>query len=118
MACRFRAGGLATMGDGNAWDRCKKHGGMSITEFPLMLMTRWTSSLEMTRLLFCSKSFRRGCIMAYCPECEAVIEVEDDIEEGARMDCADCGAQLEVVNTNPVELGVVSTEEEEEDEAW
>ena len=56
--------------------------------------------------------------MAYCPECEAVIELEDDIEEGARMDCADCGAQLEVVNTNPVELGVVSTEEEEEDEAW
>jgi alpha-aminoadipate carrier protein LysW len=82
-------------------------------------MTRWTPSWEMTRLLsYIEKALVGGCFMAYCPECEAVIEVEDDIEEGARMDCADCGAQLEVVNTNPVELGVVSTEEEEEDEAW
>ena len=57
--------------------------------------------------------------MAYCPECEAVIEVEDDIEEGATLDCPDCGAALEVVNTNPVELEVVSSgEEDEEEEAW
>jgi alpha-aminoadipate carrier protein LysW len=55
--------------------------------------------------------------MAHCPECEAVIEVEDDVEEGATLDCPDCGAELEVVNTNPVELEVISNEEEEE-EAW
>jgi alpha-aminoadipate/glutamate carrier protein LysW len=57
--------------------------------------------------------------MAHCPDCEAVIDVEDDVEEGARLDCPDCGAELEVVNTNPVELDVISSgDEEEEEEAW
>ena len=57
--------------------------------------------------------------MAHCPDCEAVIEIEDDVEEGARLDCPDCGAELEVVNTNPVELDVITSgEEEEEEEAW
>jgi alpha-aminoadipate carrier protein LysW len=57
--------------------------------------------------------------MAHCPECEATIEIEDDVEEGAKLDCPDCGAELEVVNTNPVELDVISSgEEEEEDGTW
>jgi len=57
--------------------------------------------------------------MANCPECEAAIDVGDDIEEGQRLECPDCGAQLEVVNTNPLELDVVSTEEEgEEGGTW
>jgi alpha-aminoadipate carrier protein LysW len=57
--------------------------------------------------------------MAHCPECEAVIEVEDDVEEGTKLDCPDCGAELEVVNTNPVELDIISSgDAEEEEEAW
>jgi len=57
--------------------------------------------------------------MALCPECEAAIDVENDIEEGQRLECPDCGAELEVVNTNPLELDVVSTEEEgEEGGTW
>jgi alpha-aminoadipate carrier protein LysW len=57
--------------------------------------------------------------MAFCPECEAVIDVGDDIEEGLRVDCPECGAELEVVNTNPLELDIVSTEEEgEEPGTW
>jgi alpha-aminoadipate/glutamate carrier protein LysW len=57
--------------------------------------------------------------MANCPECEAVIDVEDDVEEGATMDCPECGAELEVVSTNPVQLDVISAkDEEEEEEAW
>jgi alpha-aminoadipate carrier protein LysW len=56
--------------------------------------------------------------MAHCPECDAKIDMEDDdVEEGQTLDCPECGAELEVVNTNPVELDVVTTEEEEE-EAW
>jgi alpha-aminoadipate carrier protein LysW len=56
--------------------------------------------------------------MAHCPECDAKIELEDDdVEEGQKLDCPECAAELEVVNTNPVELDVVTTEEEEE-EAW
>jgi alpha-aminoadipate carrier protein LysW len=55
--------------------------------------------------------------MAHCPECEAVIDVEDDdVEEGQKLDCPECGAELEVVNTNPLELDVISSGEEEEDE--
>jgi len=55
--------------------------------------------------------------MAYCPECEAAIDVEDDdVEEGQKLDCPECGAELEVVNTNPLELDVISSGEEEENE--
>lgn len=60
--------------------------------------------------------------MAHCPECEASIDIEeDDVEEGQRMDCPDCGAELEVVTTNPLELGVISggdKEGEEEKDNW
>ncbi len=58
--------------------------------------------------------------MALCPECEAKIDVDEEVEEGQKLDCPDCGAELEVVNTNPVELDAVADEEEEEkeEEAW
>jgi len=45
--------------------------------------------------------------------------MENEIEEGQTLDCPECGAELEVVNTNPVELELISKEdEEEEDESW
>jgi lysine biosynthesis protein LysW len=57
--------------------------------------------------------------MARCPECEAEIDVGDnDLEEGQMLDCPDCGRELEVVNTNPMELDVVTSDEEEEEESW
>ena len=55
--------------------------------------------------------------MAFCPECHAAIDMEDDVEEGQTMDCPECGAELQVLSTNPLELEVVSNEEEGE-EAW
>ncbi|MGO8735956.1 MAG: lysine biosynthesis protein LysW [Terriglobia bacterium] len=55
--------------------------------------------------------------MTVCPECRTAIDVEDDVEEGQTLDCPECGAELQVVNTDPVELEVSSSEEEEE-EAW
>ena len=54
--------------------------------------------------------------MAFCPECRTAIDIEDDVEEGQMMDCPECGAELQVVNTNPVELESISSEEEEEEE--
>ena len=55
--------------------------------------------------------------MAYCPKCEASIDAEeDDVEEGRRIDCQECGAELEVVNTNPLELEVISKGNEEDEE--
>ena len=57
--------------------------------------------------------------MAHCPECEAVIDMEDDeVEEGVKLDCQECGAELEVVSTNPLELKAVLEEEEDEEEEW
>ncbi len=57
--------------------------------------------------------------MANCPECEATIDVEDgEMEEGQTLDCPECGAQLEVVSTNPLELNLVSPSDEEEVGSW
>jgi len=59
--------------------------------------------------------------MANCPECEAAIDMEiEDVEEGQRMDCPECGAELEVVNTNPLELDVIASgdEDDEEEGKW
>jgi alpha-aminoadipate/glutamate carrier protein LysW len=54
--------------------------------------------------------------MALCPECDASIDVADDVEEGEILECPECNARLEVVNTNPLELDVVPEENEDEDE--
>ncbi|OFW41488.1 MAG: hypothetical protein A3J28_16465 [Acidobacteria bacterium RIFCSPLOWO2_12_FULL_60_22] len=56
--------------------------------------------------------------MAHCPECESVVEIEvDDVEEGQIVTCPECGVDLEVVNTNPIELDLAEDEDlEEEDE--
>ena len=47
-----------------------------------------------------------------------MIDIEEDqLEEGQTIECPDCGAELEVVSTEPVELEILrSGEEEEEDE--
>ena len=49
-----------------------------------------------------------------------MIDVEDEeVEEGQTLDCPECGAELEVVSTNPVELNLVTDEEsEDEEENW
>ena len=59
--------------------------------------------------------------MVKCPECAAVIDVdEDEVEEGEILSCPECEVELEVVQTHPVQLNVLSEEgdsEEEESEA-
>ena len=40
---------------------------------------------------------------------------DEEFEEGQTVDCPECGVELEVVNTNPLELDVLGHEEEEED---
>jgi alpha-aminoadipate/glutamate carrier protein LysW len=54
--------------------------------------------------------------MALCPECDASIDVGDDVEEGQILDCPECNARLEVVSTNPLELDVIPEDEGDEDE--
>ncbi len=53
--------------------------------------------------------------MAFCPECEAALDVEDDVDEGQRLDCPECGAELEVVSTNPVEIRAIAPADESDE---
>ncbi len=59
--------------------------------------------------------------MLKCPECAAVLDVdEDEVEEGEILNCPECEVELEVVQVNPVHLNVISDEadaEEEEEES-
>ena len=55
--------------------------------------------------------------MAHCPECEAAVDIEaDDVEEGQLISCPECGADLEVVNTNPIEFDLADDEDTEEED--
>ena len=71
--------------------------------------------------------------MVKCPECDSVIDVEEeDLDEGDPLSCDECGADLRVVGTDPLELKSADKlteddedadflddeEEEAEDEEW
>jgi alpha-aminoadipate carrier protein LysW len=58
--------------------------------------------------------------MPVCPECENALDVDtEDVEEGDVVSCDECGTELEVVGTDPLELSRVDEEgyEDEDDEA-
>ena len=55
--------------------------------------------------------------MVNCPNCDALIEVdEDEVDEGDTLTCEECGADLTVVGLGPLELETTEDEEEEEEE--
>jgi alpha-aminoadipate carrier protein LysW len=71
--------------------------------------------------------------MVTCPVCDGAIDVdEEDVDEGDTVSCDECGADLKVVSTSPLELesaeeleeeeeeedGFVEDEEEDADEDW
>ncbi len=39
----------------------------------------------------------------YCPSCDATVSVEKP-REGAMINCDECGAQLEIISTDPFEV--------------
>jgi alpha-aminoadipate carrier protein LysW len=41
---------------------------------------------------------------------------EDEVEEGQTLDCPECGAELEVISTNPLEFNSLMDAEEEDAE--
>jgi lysine biosynthesis protein LysW len=53
---------------------------------------------------------------ATCVECDEEIEINDRPRRGLRVICPNCGAQLEVISTNPVELDVPFDDDEEWDD--
>lgn len=55
--------------------------------------------------------------MVKCPVCEGTIDVdEEDVDEGDTVSCDECGADLKVVGTDPLELAAAEELEEEEDD--
>jgi alpha-aminoadipate carrier protein LysW len=55
--------------------------------------------------------------MVNCPNCDAVIDVdEEDLDEGDPLTCDECGANLSVAGLDPLELESLDDEEEEEEE--
>ncbi len=59
--------------------------------------------------------------MVTCPVCEGAIDVdEEDVDEGDTISCDECGADLRVVGTDPLEVESAEhlEEDEEEDEAY
>jgi len=58
--------------------------------------------------------------MVTCPVCEGTIDVdEEDVDEGDTLSCDECGADLKVVSTDPLEVesaGEIEEEEEEEED--
>jgi hypothetical protein len=64
--------------------------------------------------------------IAFSPDCENPTELGDRPKVGQRVTCRSCGAELEVIETSPIELdwafdGPIDDweeEEEEDDEEW
>jgi alpha-aminoadipate/glutamate carrier protein LysW len=55
--------------------------------------------------------------MVTCPVCDGAIDVdEEDVDEGDTLSCDECGADLKVVGTDPLELESAEELEEEEEE--
>jgi alpha-aminoadipate/glutamate carrier protein LysW len=55
--------------------------------------------------------------MVNCPNCDAVIDLdEDELDEGDTLTCEECGADLSVTGLDPLELETTEDEEEEEEE--
>jgi alpha-aminoadipate carrier protein LysW len=53
----------------------------------------------------------------YCPDCDAVISV-DDPREGAKVTCRECGTELEIISTNPFEVDYPLDYDEDWDDDW
>ena len=54
-----------------------------------------------------------------CPECDNPLDIDvDDVEEGEIIQCDECGTDLEVVSSDPLEIAPVDEEGyDDEDDA-
>jgi lysine biosynthesis protein LysW len=54
---------------------------------------------------------------AYCPECDAEIDIDSaDAEVGDELSCSECGSLLRVANDAPLELEFVDDDSDDEDD--
>ena len=53
-----------------------------------------------------------------CPECDNPLDIDvDDVEEGEIVECDECGTELEIVSSDPLELAAVDAEGYDDEEA-
>ena len=46
-----------------------------------------------------------------CPECDNPLDIDtDDIEEGETVTCDECGTELEIISTEPLQIVPVDAE--------
>jgi alpha-aminoadipate carrier protein LysW len=54
--------------------------------------------------------------MLKCPVCDGAIDIEEDeVDEGDTLSCDECGADLRVTGTDPIEVESAEDLEEEEE---
>ena len=52
-----------------------------------------------------------------CPECDSPLDIDaDDVDEGEILQCDECGVDLEVVSSDPLQLAPVDTEGYDDEE--
>jgi alpha-aminoadipate carrier protein LysW len=52
-------------------------------------------------------------MVANCPECEAEITLDANVEQNEIVVCPDCGVDLEVISLDPLTLELAPMEEED-----
>ena len=45
-----------------------------------------------------------------CPDCEELVIIPDDADVGEIIECHNCGAELEIISTNPPQVTLVIEE--------
>ena len=59
-----------------------------------------------------------GTLMTTCVECDAGIDVDEfDVDRGDQLSCPECGTNLVVVSLSPVELDLVSDDDDGSEDA-
>lgn len=51
-----------------------------------------------------------------CPECDEEVYVDAESEQGDVVSCDECGADLEVVGLDPIELDLYQDRDDDDDE--
>jgi lysine biosynthesis protein LysW len=55
--------------------------------------------------------------MVNCPVCDGVLDIEEDeLDEGDEFTCDECGAELSVSGTDPLEIEAAADADDDEDD--